>query len=471
MTLIAGLDVGTTGCKVTVFTAEGKNLGREYRDYPVRRAVDAQEVDAEALGESVLDCVRAAKARFGRIEAMGVTSFGEAFVLADEKGKPLRPIILCTDPRGADECRELCDKVGEKRIASIIGVKPHSMYSLPKLLWIRNHEPEVFAKARSAMLIEDYAIYLLTGERKTDYSCATRAMAFDIRTLDWSDEILNAAGVPKSLFSEPIPPGSVAGVTADGMKVIAAAHDQVAAAVGAGVFEPGMAADGAGTVECVTPMYERIPEDEAFVANNYNVVPYFGKYVAYAYSYTGGALVEWATKLLGKGHAELQQGEYRPTGILLLPHFAGAATPYMDFGSRGAAVGLTLATTPQDLYFACLEGVAYEMRLNRDRLAKSGVTYDRLVATGGGAKSKVWTQIKADVLGVPVVSLETEDAGTVGCAMLAGVAVGVFGDLAEARRTMVREIGSFEPDPKRQAEYDLIYRRYEKLYEAVRPLV
>jgi len=192
MRLIAGLDVGTTGCKVTVFTAEGENLGREYRDYPVRRAVDAQEADAVALGESVLDCVRAAKARFGQIEAIGVTSFGEAFVLADEEGKPLRPIILCTDPRGAEECQELCDKVGEKRIASIIGVKPHSMYSLPKLLWIRNHEPEVFAKARSAMLIEDYVIYLLTGECKTDYSCATRAMAFDIRTLDWSDEILKA---------------------------------------------------------------------------------------------------------------------------------------------------------------------------------------------------------------------------------------------------------------------------------------
>lgn len=111
------------------------------------------------------------------------------------------------------------------------------------------------------------------------------------------------------------------------------------------------------------------------------------------------------------------------------------------------------------------------MRLNRDRLAKSGVRYNRLVATGGGARSKVWTQIKADVLGVPVVSLETDDAGTVGCAMLAGVAIGVFRDLPEARKAMVREIGSYEPDPKRRSEYDLIYKRYERMYNAVRPLV
>jgi len=470
MKLIAGLDVGTTGCKITVFDENGKNLGREYRDYPVLRGASVHEVDAAALARGVKEVVAAAQARFGEIAGLGVTSFGEAFVLTDGEGTPLRPVILCTDPRGADECAELCGKLGEKHIAEIIGVKPHSMYSLPKLLWIRNHEPEIFAKAKYAMLIEDYAIYLLTGERKTDYSCATRAMAFDIRKLAWSQEILDAAGIPVSLFSEPIPPGSVAGMCGT-MKVIAAAHDQVAAAVGAGVFEPGTAVDGAGTVECVTPVYDTIPEGGSFQDNNYNVVPYFGKYCAYAYSYTGGALVQWCTKLLGKSHAELQEGDYAPTGILLLPHFAGAATPYMDAGSQGAAVGLTLGTTPKDLYLACLEGVAYEMRLNRERLAASGVKYERLIATGGGAKSKLWTQIKADVLGVPIVSLETEDAGTVGCAMLAGVATGVFADLAEARKTMVHEIGSYEPDPKRHEEFSKIYARFEKLYSAVRPLV
>lgn len=468
--LVAGLDVGTTGCKITVFDEKGNNLGREYRDYPVQRGASVHEVDASALAKGVKEVVAAAKARFGEIAGLGVTSFGEAFVLTDAEGNPLRPVILCTDPRGAEECAELCERLGESRITEIIGVKPHSMYSLPKLMWIRNHEPKIFAKAKYAMLIEDYAIYLMTGERKTDYSCATRAMAFDIRNLCWSDEILDAAGISKSMFSEPIPPGTVAGEL-DGMKVIAAAHDQVAAAVGAGVFEPGTAVDGAGTVECVTPIYDSIPEGSEFQSNNYNVVPYFGKYCAYAYSYTGGALVQWCTKLLGKSHAELQEGDYSPTGILLLPHFAGAATPYMDSGSKGAAVGLTLGTTPKDLYLACLEGVAYEMRLNRERLAKSGVRYERLIATGGGAKSKLWTQIKADVIGVPIVSLETEDAGTVGCAMLAGVATGVFGNLSEARSIMVKEIGSYEPDPKRHEEFSKIYERYEKLYNAVRPLV
>ena len=143
----------------------------------------------------------------------------------------------------------------------------------------------------------------------------------------------------------------------------------------------------------------------------------------------------------------------------------------MDSGSRGAIVGLSLATTDRDIYLACMEAVAYEMRLNHERLAESGVTFTRLVATGGGAKSKLWMQMKADVLGVPLDTLETEDAGTVGCAMMAGVAAGVFPDLAAAAKVMVRKLGTYEPNFERKAEYDKVYARYRKLYEAVRPLV
>lgn len=473
MKLIAGLDVGTTGCKVTVFTAAGENLGREYRDYPVRRAVDAQEVDAVALAESVRDCVKAAKSRFGKIEAMGVTSFGEAFVLTDADGTPLRPILLCTDARGADECRAFCGTFGVDRAAKIAGVKPSESYSFPKLMWVKRHEPEVYAKARHVMLVEDYVIYLLTGKRVIDYSLATRTGAFDIRALRWSDEILSAAGLDVSMFSEPVPTGMVAGTDADGMKIVAGGHDQVACAVGAGVFEPGIAAEGAGTVECVTPVFAAIPEAVRFQNDNYCAVPYFGNYVSYAYSYTGGELLRWCKDALCKrDHAELQSGDYTgPTGLLVLPHFAGAATPYMDSGSRGAIVGLSLATTDRDIYLACMEAVAYEMRLNRDRLAVSGVTIKRMVATGGGAKSKLWMQMKADVLGLPFDTLETEDAGTVGCAMMAGVAAGAFADLSAAKDALVRKTGSFTPNSERHAAYTAVYRRYEKLYNVIRPLV
>ena len=473
MSLIAGLDVGTTGCKVTVFSLDGECLGREYRDYPVRRADDAQEIDAVALGGAVLDAVRAARDRFGRIDAIGVCSFGEAFVLTDGAGRPLRPILLCTDSRGADECRAFTNAFGADRAAAISGVKPSETYSLPKMMWVKSHEPEVFAKAKYAMLVEDYVVFLLTGRRVIDYSLATRTMAFDISALRWSREILDAAGIPAAMLSEPMPTGAVAGTMDDGCKVVLGGHDQVACAVGAGVFAPGMAAEGAGTVECMTPVFSAPPAPRRFQEDNYCVVPYFGNFVCYAYSYTGGELLRWcAESICARDHADLQSGPYDgPTGLLVLPHLAGAATPYMDSGSKGAVVGLTLATTARDIYLACMEAVAYEMRLNRDRLAASGVRFDRLVATGGGAKSRLWMQIKADVLGIPFDALEVEDAGTVGCAMMAGVAAGAYADLDAARATMVRPAGSYEPDPARHEAYSRVYDRYLKLYDAVRPLV
>ena len=473
MSLVAGLDVGTTGCKVTVFTPDGKCRGREYRTYRTKRTASVHEVDAEALAEGVLEAVEAASARFGKIDAMGVASFGEAFVLTDGDGRPLCPVMLCTDSRGAEECRAFAAAFGEERAAHISGVKPSESYSLPKMMWIKAHAPDVFARAKYAMLVEDYVIYLLTGERVIDYSLATRTMAFDIHAMGWSSDILDAAGIPVEMLSRPVPTGTVAGVSKGGIKIVAGGHDQVACAVGAGVFEPGTAAEGAGTVECITPVFSGIPESIRFQQDNYCVVPYFGNFVSYAYSYTGGELLRWcADDVCGRSHEELQSGAYDgPTGLLVLPYLAGAATPYMDSGAKGAIVGLTLGTKGRDVYLACMEAVAYEMRVNMERLAASGVRFDRLVATGGGAKSKLWMQMKADVLGIPFDALEVEDAGTVGCAMMAGVACGAYPDLEAARSVMVRRVGSYAPDPARHAAYSSVYERYGKMYDAVRPLV
>lgn len=473
MRLIAGLDIGTTGCKITVFTPDGVCLGREYAAYRTTRASGIHEMEASALAAGVSKVVDAASARFGRIDAIGVTSFGEAFVLTDGDGRPLRPMLLCSDSRGAEEAHAFAASFGAGRAADISGVLPSEGYSIPKLMWIKRHEPEVFARAKFAMLVEDYVIYLLTGERVIDHSMATRTGAFDIHRLDWSVEMLDAAGIPVSMLSRPVPTGTAVGETAGGSVVVAAGHDQVACAVGAGVFEPGTAAEGAGTVECITPVFSDIPAADSFRQDKYCVIPYFGNWVTYAFTHTGGELLRWcADDICGRPHAELQAGAYEgPTGLLVLPYLAGAATPYMDSGAKGAVVGLTLGTKSRDLYLGCMESIAYEMRLNMERLGLAGVKFDRLVATGGGARSDLWMQMKSDVLGIPFEALEVEDAGTVGCAMMAGVACGAFRDMGEARTAMVRKSRSFEPDAARHARYGDVYARYVKLYGAVRPLM
>jgi len=259
--------------------------------------------------------------------------------------------------------------------------------------------------------------------------------------------------------------------------IVTVAHDQVAAAIGAGAFDGSVAVDGAGTTECLTPVYDSLPDIGVMSRGCFSVVPHAvpGKYVAYAFNYTGGALIQWCLKTFGRGETydsmEAQYDRDEPTGLLVLPHFAGAATPYMDIGSRGAILGLTTGTDAATLYRACMEGVAYEMLVNYEALAGSGIRFKKLNATGGGAKSKVWMQMKADVLNLPITALKISDAGTVGSAMLTGIATGQFRDLQDAAAHMVREAETYYPRAEMHEQYMRIYERYKKVYQAVRPLM
>ena len=192
---IGGLDIGTTGCKLVVFDENGNYLGKAYRDYPVHRTNSAHEVDISSVMDAVFAVFREMTAQYDDIAGVGVSSFGESFVCADAEGRPLHPAMLYTDPRGEEELRELGETVGNDRIAQITGLIPHTMYSISKLMWLKKHQPEIYAQAKMVLLMEDYVVYHLTGRRQIDYTLATRTMAFDIRTIGWSSEILDAAGI------------------------------------------------------------------------------------------------------------------------------------------------------------------------------------------------------------------------------------------------------------------------------------
>ena len=208
---IAGLDIGTTGCKLTIFDGQGHDLGKAYRDYPVRRQVSGHEIDISVVMDSVYAVIREMTEKYADIMGIGVTSFGETFVMTDAQGTPLHTAMLYTDPRGAEECAALVEKLGAERIARISGLAPHEMYSVCKIMWLKKHQPETYRQARHIFLIGDYVAWHLTGNAQIDYSLATRSMAFDIGKLDWSEEILNAAEIDMSLLSKPVPTGTAAG--------------------------------------------------------------------------------------------------------------------------------------------------------------------------------------------------------------------------------------------------------------------
>lgn len=477
---IGGIDVGTTGCKLVVYDENGNFLHKEYEAYEISRNAGEHEIDGRLISDGVKRLIKNTVLHIGALDAIGVTSFGETFVLLDERDEVLCPSMLYTDPRGGEEVMAF----DAERVMEIAGTKPHSMYSLPKLMWIKGNRPDIYEKTKRIMLFEDYIIYMLTGVAQIDRSLAARTMGLDIRSCDWSRELFDLAGIDISKMSRVVKSGSIAGTVKENVAkelglsetvIVNGCHDQVASAVGAGVFEPETAVDGTGTVECITPIFDKIPTDRELYDSYYSVVPYIedGKYACYAFSFTGGAAIKWfRDNFAAESSYKELDAQITPScgSILVLPHFSGAATPYMDSFSKAAFLGLTLETTKADLYKAIMEGVTYEILLNLKRLNKSGITPAKFYATGGGALSPVWLQMKADILGQPITALDAPEVGAAGTVMLTGTATGTFRDLMHARSVMVKETETYLPNAKRHKEYSRIFKRYEGLYNAVRPL-
>lgn len=490
---VGGLDLGTTGCKIVIYDDKGAFVDKFYREYNVARSGGMHELDMNFIFESVVEILKEAS-KYKPLSAIGVTSFGETFAMLDENDEIIAPSMLYTDPRGDSECAELEKLLGKEKISVTVGCMPHPMYSLPKLMWIKNNMPDVYKRADKVLLAEDFIVYKLTGIRQIDYSLAARTMGFDIRNKCWYEELFTAAGIDSNLLSKPVPSGTVAGgVKADiaeltglsaDTKIVSCCQDQIASAIGAGAFTKDVAVDGIGTVECVTIIMDEAPMDAEFYALGYSVVPHIGdKYACYVLSYAGGATLKWFRDAFAEKEREEadKKGEnvYKnlddampsvPTGILVMPYFAGAATPFMDTSAKASFVGLTFEHTKLDIYRALMEGTSYEIALNMDVIKKFLPTPKALRATGGGATSDKWLQIKADILGVGITALNASEVGGAGSAALSGYATGVFSDLKEAVSIMVPERKSFASEDTFKKEYSEAFAKYKNLYKAIKGL-
>ncbi len=474
-TYIGGLDIGTTGCKIVLFDANGDEAFTAYREYEVKRDRGLHEVDIPAVWAAV-KAVLAACAPYPTA-AIGVTSFGESFVILDEHDHPLAPTMLYTDPRGRAECAELCAHFDPATLALRTGTTLHEMYSLPKLMYLNRQDPTAFARAKCILLMQDFVTYMLTGARLIDHSLAARTAAFDIRKKGWIEELYAYAGIDTRLLSTPVPTGTVAGtikpaVAAElglppDLTVVVGCQDQIAALIGASVLSPGEAMDGIGTVECVPIVVDEPPTDPAVYAAGYSFVPHLGgNYACYVLSYAGGATLKWFRDQISHiDYAEMDKSvPAAPTDLLVLPHFAGAATPYMDSSARAAILGLTFEHTQGDIYKALMEGTSYEIYHNLVEMEQHGYTLDAVTATGGGANSPVWLQIKADIFGIPVRSLSGTQIGAAGTALLAGRAVGLWDDSTR----LISEKTTYYPDPARHETYRKHYATYRHIYPAVK---
>lgn len=488
-----GLDVGTTGCKIVVFDSNGKHFKTYYTEYDSTHSGGNHEIDFVTVKNGVMQVLKNA-ANDCTLESIGVSSFGETFAMLDDADNVLSASMLYTDPRGTEQCNMLCNAVGEKKLTHITGVKPDKMYSISKIMWHRDNNSNAFEKCTKILLGEDYIVYSLTGKRKIDYSLAARTAAFDIRNKCWCKEIFDAAGISVDLMSEAVETGSYAGKITDKVKtqlgidydidVVCGCHDQVAAMIGAGVFEKGIAMDGTGTVECIPVVLDSVPDSDGLYDGGYSVVPFInGKYACYALSFTGGATLKWFRDNFAESeHAQCKANDKnvyayldsmapkKPTDILVLPHFAGAATPYMDTDAKAAFIGVTLETTKIDLYRALMEGTSYEILLNFNKLKSfTGEVYE-LRATGGGASSDVWLQIKADILNTKICAMSQSETGAIGTAALAALHKKLYNDLKGAINSLSSVSKQFEPIKENTVFYKKQYNRYKNLYNAVKGL-
>ena len=490
-----GIDIGTSGCKAVAFDEQGNVLAEAHRSYGTLTPREGwAELDSgavmEACYEVLAEAGQACRLR-DPVRGLGVSSQGEAFTAVCPGGEFLTNAMVSFDTRATEIGAEWSAAFGARRLYEITGHTCHPMFTLPKLLWTQANLPEVWEKAAAFHCFEELLHRRLGLEPAISHPLAGRTMLFDVRTHEWSPEILGAMGLSPDRLARPLPAGGIVGelpgkVTAElgfapGAIVVAGGHDQPCGALGAGAIAPGRAMYGMGSVECICPAFaEPAFSDELFAGNlctyDFTIA---GMYTTVAFSLTGSNLLRWyhdvwageeqriADETDGNAYdmivASMPDG---PSGLTVLPHFTPTGTPPFDPAPTSAVLGMTLETTRGQFLKGLQEGVAFEMKLNVAMLAESGVQIDEFVATGGSARRAELVQIRANVLNRPITSVAVTEAGCLGVAMLA-CAAATGAALPEISAKWVRPVQVTEPQPKMAAHYEEQFALYRSLYPAL----
>jgi len=455
---LIGLDVGTSGVKAVAISPDGDLLATAEESYPLstpRPGWAEQEPE---------DWWRAAEICLARLPdgPIGLSGQMHGLVVLDDGGRVLRPAILWNDQRTQAECEEIERRVGLERLIELTGNRALTGFTAPKLLWLRRHEPETYARIRHVLLPKDYVRFRLTGERAIDAADASGTLLFDVSQRRWSDDVCAALELPLDWLPPAFESTEVAG-----------AGDQAAAALGVGIAAPGpvsVVLGTSGVVFAVLPAYA--PDAQARLHVFCHAVP--GTWHAMGVMLSAAGSAAWLRRALGADHAALdgEAARWEPgtEGLLFAPYLAGERTPHPDPDARAAFTGLSLRHDRGALWRAMLEGVAYGLRDSLELLRSLGVQPEVGRVSGGGARSELWLRIVASVLGLPLERMESEEGSAFGAALLAGVRAGVFVNAEAAVERCVRARDRIEPDPAWAEAYARGYERYRLLYPTLEVL-
>jgi xylulokinase len=502
--VVLGLDLGTSGLKAALFdAADGSVIASATRGYPLLHPQPGwAEQNPEDWWEATIAAIQAclaAGAAAGivpeQVRGMGISGQMHGAVLLDGAGNPLRPCIIWADQRSQAQCDWITQQVGQERLIDLVSNPALTGFTAPKVLWVRDNEPEIWSRVRRILLPKDYLRWRLTGVEAMEISDAAGTCLLDVTHGIWSAELLRDIGLDPALLPPVVGATEIAGTLTPevaqltgllaGLPIAGGGADNACGAVGAGIVSPGLALLSIGTsgvllAYSATPLVDRsgpIPRAHTF---NHAVPQAW-----YLMGVTQGAglSLRWVRDHIGAAEVAAAQASGRDAydvlseeaaavpagseGLLFLPYLQGERTPVLDAQARGGWIGLTARHERRHLVRSVLEGVAFSLRDCLEVVRASGVEVRELRATGGGVRSAVWRQILADVLGVPLLPVGAEEGPAFGAALLGGVAAGVYPSVAEACAQTVRTGDPVNPDQTNSIRDDTLYSYYRGLYPAL----
>jgi xylulokinase len=489
MEYLLGIDAGTTSVKAGLFSPKGRCLGIGRQEYQLETpAADRAQLNPEIYWQACRKTVREALLQSGvqaeQVLAIAVSSQGETTITLDADGKAIYPALVWLDNRATEQAEFLAEQFNAE-VYTHTGI-PEILptWSACKILWIRQNEPEVFARASKFLLVQDYLIFRLTGQIVTDGSVACTSLNYDISRNAWWKEIQTAIGIRTSQLPDIVPPGSAVGtLTAEAARelgltiqtrVVPGGMDQSVGAIGAGNISPGIVSESTGAALVVQATILDPLMDRSKVVPVYcHSLP--GKFLFAPVCPTAGMAFKWLRDTFFMDEVEKASNEDTDAydrltrlaqdvppgadGLVLLPHLMGAFSPEPNASARGSFTGFTLSHTRGHFVRALLEGVAFMLKHNLEYIERTGMEIHELRCMGGGSRSALWNQIKADVCNLPVLTLGNEETGLLGDAILAGVASGVFASIEEGCQAMVAIKQTIPPSEQANA-YVQPYQRY-----------
>lgn len=474
MAKLLGIDVGTSGCKVLLIDEFGTVLKQASAEYPlsVPRPMWSEQ-NPEDWWAGVQKCL--AEIGEPNPDAIGVTGQMHGAVFLDENGEVIRPAILWNDQRTVAECAQIDETVGKDRVRAITCNPPLTGFQAPKILWLRNHEPQNFSRLRSILLPKDYIRFKLSGVKATEVSDASGVGLLDVPARKWSAEMLEKLGINPSWLPEVSESDVVtaktdgAGILGAGIPICGGGGDQAAGAVGTGAVKPGVISVSLGTSGVVFTALDRPEYDPVGAAHTFCHANR-GWHVMGVMLSCGGAL-RWYRDTLCSGmtydeiSAEAASVNPGCEGLTFLPYLTGERTPHNNPNARAAWAGLTLSHSRKDLSRSVFEGISFGLLDGMNLLKGLGASATEIRLTSGGAKSSFWAQMLSDMFKKPCVTLTSDEGPAMGAAILAGVSINIWPNVGVACAAVVGVKDHFEPSG---VEYDLAYLRYRKLYEQIR---